>query len=78
MAEEGEVLELKPRFRNDDNLMQITAFRTLLCFHGALELGNQLMLISTDGYRAIFYGARLNNSLKPSPIDGVSQVQRCH
>ena len=39
-------------------MIQVTAIQILLCFHGALEMGCELMLTSTDGYRATFYQKR--------------------
>lgn len=50
-------------------MIRIAATPTLLCSLGAPKLVGDLMLISTDGYRATFYRPRLNASLKPSSID---------
>ena len=50
-------------------MIRIAAVPTLLYSRGAPKLVGDLMLISTDGYRATFYRPRLNASLKPSSAD---------
>ena len=44
-------------------MIRVTAVTILSCFHSALKLVFDLMLISTDGYRARFYGRRPNTKV---------------
>lgn len=41
---------------NYNKIIRITANLTFLCFHGAIKLLYELVLISADGYRAAFTG----------------------
>lgn len=51
-ANGGNCVRWKSCLRNGNEVISVTAIQDLLCYRGALGLDCELMLISTNGYRA--------------------------